>query len=257
MQAMRAFLTAAAAAARALRRDPRHSASGARDAPMIGRVDFGDLRRLAPISRQWGFDRGRPVDRYYIEAFLERHARDIRGRVLEAGDDAYTRRFGGANVTRRDVLQVSDDPNATIVADLANAPQVESDAFDCIILTQTLQYAYDVHAAMRTVHRVLRPEGALLLTVPGITPMMNDPWRDSWYWSFTAAALSRLAAESFPPGSYRVESRGNVLAAVAFLQGIAWQELEPGELSHDDPEFPVTLTLRATKPPSRPPAQRP
>src|SRR5690348_8634455 len=36
----------------------------------VGRVNFGDLRRLKPISVVWGFDRGRPVDRYYIEQFL-------------------------------------------------------------------------------------------------------------------------------------------------------------------------------------------
>ena len=216
------------------------------------------LRRLAPISRQWGFDRGRPVDRYYIEAFLDRHAADIRGRVLEVGDDAYTRRFGGERVVRRDVLHVSGDATtATIIADLADAPHVESDAFDCIILTQTLHLVYDVHAAMRTLYRILRSEGVLLLTVPGITPTTDDEWRHSWYWSFTTASLSRLAEESFLPGSFHVESHGNVLAAMAFLQGIAWQELDPDELVHHDPDFPVTITLRATKPPSAPPRQTP
>src|SRR5689334_3710614 len=38
--------------------------------PSVGEVRLGDLRRLTPISRNWGFDRGQPVDRYYIENFL-------------------------------------------------------------------------------------------------------------------------------------------------------------------------------------------
>ena len=109
--------------------------------PPIGRVQFGDLRRLKPISREWGFDRGLPIDRYYVEEFLARHCGEIRGRVLEVGDDAYTGKFGSDQVTSVDILNLNEDsPGTTIVADLANAPQIPSDRFDCIILTQTLQF---------------------------------------------------------------------------------------------------------------------
>src|SRR3990170_7811785 len=52
-----------------------------------GRVRFGDLRGVEPISREFGFDRGLPVDRHYIERFLSAHSSDIRGRVLEIGDN--------------------------------------------------------------------------------------------------------------------------------------------------------------------------
>ncbi|HEX6050119.1 MAG TPA: hypothetical protein VFZ21_12650, partial [Gemmatimonadaceae bacterium] len=76
--------------------------------PPPGAVHLGDLRRLTPISRAFGYDRGGPVDRYYIEGFLARYASDVRGRVLEVGDDSYTRRFGGNRVTRRDVLHVHE-----------------------------------------------------------------------------------------------------------------------------------------------------
>src|SRR6185503_1474005 len=64
-------------------------------APKTSVWDWGDLRRLRPVSRTFGYDRGLPVDRYYIESFLERNRRDIDGRTLEIGDDEYTRRFGG------------------------------------------------------------------------------------------------------------------------------------------------------------------
>jgi SAM-dependent methyltransferase len=216
-------------------------------------VDFGDLRALEPVSRHWGFNRGRAVDRYYIEAFLGRHAADVRGRVLEVGDDAYTRRFGGGRVTRRDVLHVTAGaPGATIVADLTDAPHVASGAFDCIILTQTLQLVFDVAAAVATLERILRPGGVLLLTVPGITPTTDDDWRSCWYWSFTAASLRRAAALVFPDGSFTVESHGSVLTAMAFVQGMAYQELEASELARNDPAFPVTLALRARKPAAEP-----
>ena len=106
--------------------------------PRVGRVRFGSLRRLTPISRTFGFDRGLPIDRHYIERFLSAHAGDIRGDVLEIGDNAYTRRFGGERVTKSDVLHVSEgNPDATIVGDLTCADFIPSDSFDCVILTQT------------------------------------------------------------------------------------------------------------------------
>ncbi|MGH2371196.1 MAG: glycosyltransferase, partial [Chloroflexota bacterium] len=138
-------------------------------------VHFGSLRRLAPVSRRFGWDRGGlPVDRYYIERFLERHASDVAGHVLEVRDDAYTRRFGGARVSRADVLHpTADNPKATIVADLTDAEQVPSDTFDCIILTQVLPFIPDFQAAARTLHRILRPGGVLLATMPGISQIVR------------------------------------------------------------------------------------
>jgi SAM-dependent methyltransferase len=219
--------------------------------PLPGRIDFGDLRRTAPMSRHFGFERGRPVDRHYVERFLAQHAGDIRGRVLEVGDATYTRRFGGSRVTRSDVLHVdADAPGATIVADLAAADHVPSDAFDSIVLTQTLHLIFDVPAAIRTLHRVLVPGGVLLVTAPGISQLHTGRWRDTWYWAFTPASAGRLFAEHFAPGEVTVESHGNVLAAIALLEGIASDELRAGELAVDDPSYPVTVAIRAVK--SRP-----
>jgi hypothetical protein len=67
-------------------------------------IRFGMLRTVFPTSRVFGIDRGLPINRYYIEKFLARHAADIRGRVLEVADNAYTRKFGGDRVVTSDVL---------------------------------------------------------------------------------------------------------------------------------------------------------
>src|SRR5829696_5733833 len=72
-----------------------------------GTVNFGSLRRTAPFSRKWGYDRGTPIDRVYIEEFLARHADDVRGACLEVMNARYTDRFGGARVTRSDVLDIN------------------------------------------------------------------------------------------------------------------------------------------------------
>jgi SAM-dependent methyltransferase len=216
-------------------------------APPPGSVRLGDLRRVTPLSRAFGYDRGEPVDRYYIEAYLARHAADVRGRVLEVGDDGYTRRFGGERVTRRDVLHVSDgNPNATIVGDLARGDAIPTAAFDCVILTQTLHLIFDVRAAVATLRRILAPGGVCLITVPGISQIDAGAWRDTWYWAFTAASLRRALAEQFGEDRVRVDAFGNVLAASAFLYGLASAELTRAELDAQDESYPVTVVARAT-----------
>lgn len=214
----------------------------------VGGVAFGDFRRLVPISALWGYDRGLPIDRYYIERFLGEQASDIRGDVLEVGDDAYTRRFGGGRVTRSDVLNLDDLPGTTIRADLTSAPQVPSDRFDCIVFTQTLQLIYDVRAAVATLHRILRPGGVLLATFPGITHSLDGRWSAHWCWSFTPSSAMRLFGEVFPEKALAVDGHGNVLAAVAFLHGLAAEELRPEELDFRSPAFDVTIAVRAVKP---------
>jgi glycosyltransferase involved in cell wall biosynthesis/SAM-dependent methyltransferase len=216
--------------------------------PRVGSVRFGSLRRLTPISRAFGFDRGLPIDRYYIERFLSAHAGDIQGDVLEIGDDAYSRRFGGDQVTKSDVLHVSEgNPRATIVGDLTCAEHVPSDSFDCVILTQTLHLIYDVRAALKTLYRILKPGGVLLATFPGISQISNDRWRESWYWAFTHVSARRLFEETFPKAKVRVEVSGNVLAAIAFLHGLAAEELRQEELDYRDSHYEVCITVRAVK----------
>jgi SAM-dependent methyltransferase len=213
-------------------------------------VRFGSLRRVTPVSRRFGWDRGGlPIDRFYIERFLERHASEIAGRVLEVRDDAYIRRFGGGRVTRTDVLHLTDDnPKATIVADLTRADHVPSDTFDCILLTQVLPFVPDVLAAVRTLHRILRPHGVVLATLPGISQIIRyDMDRSGDYWRFTTLSARRIFEYGFPQGEVRVEAHGNVLAAMAFLHGLSSWELRPQELEYQDPDYEVLITVRAVK----------
>lgn len=218
------------------------------------RVDFGGLRRLAPVSRIFGFDRGTPVDRYYIEAFLRRHSGDIRGRVLEIADPDYTQRFGGDRVIRSDVLHaVPGNPRATLVGDLATGEGIPKEAFDCLILTQTFLVIYEVRSAVANAYATLKPGGVLLATFPGISQISRadmDRWGD--YWRFTSASARRLFGDVFGPENVTVETHGNVLASCAFLYGIAAEELKETELNFRDQDYQLLITVRAVKGSSRP-----
>jgi len=213
-------------------------------------VDWGSLRGLEPVSRFFGYDRGTPVDRYYIEQFLSQNADSIRGRVLEIGDDTYTRRFGGARVTRPDIFHVdARNSCATFVGDLCTASTIPSEIFDCAIIVQTLQFLSDPLAGLKTLHRILRPSGILLMTVPGITVLSpeSDQWSEMWLSSFTPSTIRALTEQSFTPELCAVEVHGNILAAVCALEGIAVEDVTTGELDAHDATYPVVITVRATK----------
>ena len=225
----------------------RHLGVLSKQTPAVGQVGLGDFRRLTPFSNEFGYDRGGPIDRYYIENFLRARAPDIRGRVLEIGDNAYTRQFGGDRVSISDVLHIDDNPQATFVGDLSDAPHLPDNAFDCLILTQTLHLIYDFKGALRTCHRILKPGGVLLLTTPGITPIDRGEWNTTWYWSFTDKAMRRLMAELFAGSACDITAHGNVHVAAAYLYGMGLPEINPGKLDYYDPQFQVITTVRAVK----------
>lgn len=220
--------------------------------PPIGRVNFGHFRRLKPISNAFGAERGQIIDRYYIERFLNVYANDISGHVLEIGDDRYTKQIGRDNVNKSDVLHlVEGSPGATIISDLTKADNIASNTFECIIITQTLQFIFDVRAAVRHLHRILKPHGVILATFHGtskIDPFIDidsHPWNE--YWRFTSQSSRILFEEVFNPGNVKVHAYGNILTAISFLHGLAAEELRDDELDYQDPYYEVLIGVRGLK----------
>jgi len=218
--------------------------------PGAAKSDWGGLRSLTPISRDFGFDRGTPIDRYYIERFLASHGNDIHGHVMEVGTSMYTDRYGGDRVSRSDVLHHADgNPRATMVLDLSKAGYAPDRLFDCVICTQTLQYIFDVRTAVTTLYRMLKPGGVLLMTGHGISQICRpDMQATGDFWRFTDASIRRLLTEVFPDSRCEVNTYGNVVSSVGLLHGMAAEELTTEELDARDADFQLLLTARAVKP---------
>jgi SAM-dependent methyltransferase len=217
--------------------------------PPVGWVRFGDLRRLKPISSDYGNSRGLEIDRYYIEKFLSEFSADVRGHVLEIKHNAYTVKYGGDRVTKSDVLHpVEGNPDATIVADLTKADHLPSNVFDTMIFTQTLQVIYDIRTAITTLYRMLKPGGVLLATASGMAQISLEDF-DRWgeYWRFTSQSAKLLFEEQFGRGYVSVRAYGNVLAAISFLEGLAAEDLKRRELDAEDRSYEVLIAIRAVK----------
>lgn len=218
--------------------------------PPVGWIRFGQLRRLKPITTDYGNSRGLEIDRYYIEKFLAEHAKDIRGHVLEIKHNAYTLKYGGDRVIKSDVLhKVEGNPDATIIADLANADHLPSDTFDTIIFTQTLQFIYDIKSTVATLYRLLKPGGIILATASGMAQISREDF-EQWgeYWRFTSLSTRFLFEEIFPKENIAVRSYGNVLTAISFLEGLAAEDLKRKELDIIDPNYELIIAVRAVKP---------
>jgi peptidoglycan/xylan/chitin deacetylase (PgdA/CDA1 family) len=211
-------------------------------------IDWGELRRTDPVSRDWGYDRGIPIDRRYIDEFLAAHSSDVRGAVLEVQEDEFTRAYGGPRVSASTVVDVdASNGRASVLADLRCAPGIPADHFDCIILTQTLHVIDDMPAVLRECHRILKPGGVLLATVPAASRVCLEYGRDGDFWRTTPAGARALMRTSFAPSAVSTSVFGNVLTNVAFLHGLATTELADADFGQHDPYVPAITGIRARK----------
>jgi SAM-dependent methyltransferase len=217
--------------------------------PPVGWVSWGTFGRTTPVNRSFGFYRGKPIDRFYIERFLDRHAEDICGRVLEVGDRGYTLRFGGDRVKQSDVLHAEPGSReATIVGRLDTGEGIPLAAFDCAIITQTLHVIFNIRAAVQNLHDLLRPGGVALVTIPCVSQISRfdaERWGD--YWRLTPAAAQKMFADIFPGGHVEVGAFGNVMLAAAFLHGLVVEDLPAQALEEHDPQYPILVCVRAVR----------
>lgn len=213
-------------------------------------VDASFITNLAPIeplNRKFGFSRGTPVDRFYMESWLENNKELIRGDVLEIAEDTYTKRFGGSDVISH-ILHVSLEQEGFIKGNLETGEGITEDSMDCIILTQTIPFIYGCDKVIANLYKMLRRGGNALITTGGISQISRyDMDRWGHFWSLTTASLKRLIEESAFGENYEITVYGNVKAACALLYGLAAEELKTEELEYVDEDYPVSLCVIVTK----------
>lgn len=207
---------------------------------------FPFSRRTYPLSDYYGFDRGTPIDRFYIENFLSQHSNKVRGKVLELLNDHYTKKYGGVNVITNDILDIDKtNAKATIFDDLRTLEKIADETYDCIILTQVLQFIDDFDVAIKQCHRVLKPGGVLLATVPALSRVDVASGLEGDYWRFTATGAKYAFSKHFR--NLTITSRGNCRTGRYFWCGYAQEDVSVHHFSVDDPNFPVIITICAQK----------
>jgi hypothetical protein len=216
------------------------------------KVYFDDLSRTKPVSSVFATDRGTPVDRYYIEKFLDKNRIYIRGRILEISENTYSRRFADDLDRKSTIFETlhydGTEGATTIIGDLTKHESLPESRYDCFICTQTYNFIFDVRKAIEGSYFLLKPKGVVLATVAGISQISRydmDRWGD--YWRFTDKSI-RLLFENAGFTKVEVVAMGNCLAASAFLQGIAVEDL-PNKSLLDiyDKDYQLTIGVIAIK----------
>jgi len=215
------------------------------------KVNFNDPLRAEPVSRLFGLDRGQPIDRYYIEKFLESNREFIKGNVLEVAEDRYSRMFADpAGQPVFHILHVEEgNTPGRLRGDLTRPGTLPESQYACFICTQTFNFIFEVQQAVEGAYRLLKPGGILLATVAGISQISaydRDRWGD--YWRFTAQSAEKLFFRVFGKDNVELKVYGNLPAAKTLLEGLAVEDLpDPALLDHPDPEYPVIIGIVAKK----------
>jgi len=205
----------------------------------LERPSWGNLRRVTPLSTHYGFDRGTPIDRYYVDRFFTARRQLVAGRALEIQTTDHIRRYG-LGVTAADTLDIDASFRPTYCCDLANAGIVPTGGYDCFLLPNTLCFLRDLDGALREARRIVKPGGAILATVPAFVPLTPDV---EDYWHLSADGWRVVVDRVWAGCRTVVEAHGNCLAAAAAMYGIAVEELTNAELDVTDPRYPVLVTI--------------
>jgi hypothetical protein len=215
---------------------------------LIYRAKIDDSERIYPLNNAFGYNRGTPIDRYYIKKALDSYSEYIKGKTLEVGDDKYTKQFGLDDTESFILSYIQSDLKNTVVGDLTNYSTLKNYKFDTFICTQTLNFIYDFKAAINTSYKLLNEGGYFIGTVASVSNISkydNSRWGD--YWRFTHSSIERsLSDEGFT--IIDITSYGNVLAAKALFDGFSVEDLNDTDLLDEtDVIYPVIISFLCKK----------
>jgi SAM-dependent methyltransferase len=138
---------------------------------------WAQLRHLVMISYR----------RWYIDRWLKKNQNAMAGRVLDIGGKKSNPRGEfrppKENCLRWDYVNIDPSTNPEFLCTGDSIP-LENEKIDCALLCEVLEHVEKPLDILRETHRLLRPEGVLLLTMPFLVPVHADPcdfhrWTDS------------------------------------------------------------------------------
>ena len=147
--------------------------------------------------------------------FITAHRGLLTGRLLDVGCGQMPFRHllpTGASYTGIDIPAASSfgmQQNADIVEFDGTRIPFPDNHFDAVLCTEVLEHAMAPEALIAEMHRVLRPGGSLVMTVPFAARVHHIPYD---FHRFTRYRLAQMFAAF---GNVSIDERGNDLAVIA------------------------------------------
>lgn len=214
----------------------------------FSKIKLKHILDAKPVSNQFGCDRGKPIDRYFIEKFLKTNSAFIKGDVLEIAENTYTKQFG-KDITSSLIFTYDKQNPADVTGDLCDTSTLKSNSANCFICTQTFNFIYDFESVIKGAHFILKPGGTLLATVACMAPISKydaDRWGD--FWRFTPQGCEAVFGKIFGKDNVEVKPMGNSAAASLFMKGYALEDLGNNvDLDYNDELFPLVIGIKAIK----------
>ncbi|HAN75554.1 MAG TPA: methyltransferase [Planktothrix sp. UBA8407] len=205
-------------------------------------IDWGDLKRTNPICQAFGFLRGQPIDRYYLDKFIEKIRPEIVGNILEIGAiETAKESYQLTEESSYHVLNMDRWSGVDIVGDAHDINVIQPESFDTIILFNVLEHCYAPWIVIENIHRWLKPGGKCFASVPSALKIHDAP-QD--YWRPLPDAFAWMLRNF---SQQKISTYGNLITVVAAYHGIVTEELTTEELDAYHPDYPVITCISATK----------
>lgn len=209
--------------------------------PVIAAIAHMDTK---PVSSKFGLERGKAIDRYYIEHFIEKNRELIHGDCLEIAEDTYTKRYGEDRVNNVYILHIEGWGQNAIKGNLETGEGIDEGQYDCAIITQTLMFIFDFRKASENIYIMLKKGGNALITVSGISQISRydaDLWGS--YYGFHEDTMRAVFEPLFGKENVLVETYGNCKIALAMLCGLCQEDLPEEDFKVKDQDYPVIISV--------------
>ncbi len=150
---------------------------------------------------------------------IGRHAKLIKGRILDIGASSFPRYKGLFRFDKYTGMDILAGEGIDVVGSIEAIPFPDN-TFDSIVCTQVLGDVYELKIAFKEMYRVLKPGGKALIT-ENLFDALHDEPRD--FWRFTQHSLRRLSEGA----GFKVEvleCRGGYWSVMAQLKARYWIE---------------------------------
>ena len=207
----------------------------------VGSINLGSFANGKPFCHEFGYTRGTPIDRVFLDVFIDTIRDQVYGATLEIGgrkEDKSLYRF--QNAEPFETLDVEAGSGADHVGDAHCITLFRPGSWDSILAFNVLEHCERPWIVVSNFLYWLRPGGMAFCVVPNAQRLHRGP-RD--YWRILPDAASSLFSDFEEVTILRY---GNLLTSQAAMSGIAAEELHYA-MAYSDRDYPTVTCISARK----------